>query len=51
MPKCRIPSHRLHKATGQAVVVLNGRIHYLGKFDSSASIATPAPRLTFPCFR
>lgn len=33
----RIPSYRLHKASGQAVVVLGGRSFYLGKFGSSAS--------------
>jgi integrase len=35
----RIPSYRLHKASGQAVVVLNGISHYLGKFRSPASQA------------
>ena len=39
MPKNRIPSYRLHKATGQAVVVLNGRSHYLGIFGSPESRA------------
>jgi integrase len=33
----RIPSYRLHKASGQAVVVLNGRSHYLGKYATPAS--------------
>lgn len=35
----RIPSYRLHKATGQAVVVLRGRSYYLGKFGSPTSKA------------
>src|SRR4051812_14014278 len=33
----KIPSYRLHKPTGQAVVRLNGRDHYLGKHGSEAS--------------
>lgn len=33
----RTPSYRLHKPTGQAVVTLNGKDHYLGKFQSIAS--------------
>ncbi|MEX2217049.1 MAG: site-specific integrase [Phycisphaeraceae bacterium] len=33
----RIPSYRLHKASGQAVVSLNGKDIYLGKHDSDAS--------------
>jgi integrase len=38
MPKpLRIPSYRLHRASGQAVVVLNGHSHYLGKFGTSSS--------------
>jgi hypothetical protein len=32
--KPRIPSYRLDKPTGQAVVVLNGKSFYLGKFGS-----------------
>src|SRR5208283_4891335 len=32
-----IPHYRLHKATGQAVVTLNGKDHYLGKHGSTAS--------------
>ncbi len=35
----KIPSYRLHKATGQAVVVLNGKYHYLGLHGSEASQA------------
>lgn len=33
----RIPSYRLHKASGQAVVVLGGRSFYLGKFGTPGS--------------
>ncbi len=33
----RVPRYRLHKATGQAVVTLNGRDHYLGKHKTKAS--------------
>lgn len=33
----KIPTYRLHKPTGQAVVRLDGRDHYLGKHDSPAS--------------
>ena len=32
-----VPAYRLHKSTGQAVVVLRGRSYYLGKFGSSQS--------------
>lgn len=42
MPNARkstIPSYRLHKPSGQAVVTLNGRDHYLGPWDTSASRA------------
>jgi integrase len=40
MPKPQsVPSYRLHKATGQAVVVLKGRSFYLGKFGSHESKA------------
>jgi integrase len=35
--KPKIPSYRLHKASGQAVVVLNGRSHYLGVYESPES--------------
>jgi len=35
--KRRIPSYRLHKPTGQAVVTLNGRDYYLGKHDTPES--------------
>ena len=37
--KTRQPSYRLHKATGQAVVTLNGREIYLGKHGTKASKA------------
>src|SRR5262249_45272284 len=33
----RIPSYRLHKPTGQAVVRLNGHDHYLGKHGTEVS--------------
>lgn len=33
----RVPSYRRHKPTGQAVVTLNGRDHYLGKYGSATS--------------
>jgi integrase len=34
-----IPSYRCHKPTGQAVVTINGRDIYLGKYNSAASRA------------
>jgi hypothetical protein len=37
MSKTHIPTYRLHKATGQAVVVLRGRSVYLGKFGTPES--------------
>jgi integrase len=33
----RVPSYRLHKASGQAVVTIDGRDHYLGRYDSPDS--------------
>ncbi len=33
----RVPSYRLHKPTGQAVVTLNGKDHYLGRHGTAAS--------------
>ena len=33
----RIPSYRRHKATGQAVVTIDGRDYYLGKHGTHAS--------------
>lgn len=35
--KNRVPSYRLHKATGQAIVTLNGQDNYLGPYDSPES--------------
>ena len=35
----RIPSYRRHKPSGQAVVTLNGRDFYLGKWNTKASRA------------
>ncbi len=35
----RVPSYRLHKPSGQAVVTLKGKDHYLGLFQSPESIA------------
>lgn len=35
--KVRIPSYRLHRPSGQAVVTLAGHDHYLGPHDSAAS--------------
>jgi len=37
MPKTNIPSYRLHKASGQAFIELDGRRFYLGKHGSKAS--------------
>jgi len=37
MPARRVSSYRLHKATGQAIVKLGGKTHYLGKHGSKAS--------------
>jgi integrase len=42
MPKLSLtstPSYRKHRATGQAVVTLNGRSHYLGRYGTAASKA------------
>ncbi len=39
MPRTHVPSYRLHKSTGQAVVTLDGRSIYLGKHDTPASHA------------
>lgn len=40
MPKLKkkLPSYRLHKATGYAVVTLSGRDHYLGEHGSPESL-------------
>lgn len=37
--KARIPSYRLHKASGQAVVTLGGKDYYLGKHGTKESHA------------
>jgi len=29
----RIPKYRLHRGSGQAMVMLNGRAHYLGRHN------------------
>lgn len=42
----RIPSYRLHKASGQAVVTLDGRDHYLGVHDSAADVHPERGSLT-----
>ena len=36
----RIPSYRLHRPSGQAVVTLSGKDHYLGRHGSPESRAT-----------
>ena len=33
----RVPKYRFHKASGQALVEIQGRHFYLGKFDSPES--------------
>ncbi len=35
----RLPSYRLHKPSGRAVVTLDGRVHYLGAFGTAESQA------------
>src|SRR5262245_2141892 len=35
----RIPNYRLHKPSGQAVVTLNNKDHYLGQYNSPESRA------------
>jgi hypothetical protein len=37
MPKTTVPSYRLHKPSGQAIVTLNGKMFYLGKYKSKES--------------
>ena len=40
MPRiARIPRNRLHKPSGQAVVTLDGKDHYLGRVNSPESLA------------
>jgi hypothetical protein len=34
-----VPSLRKHKSTGQAVVTINGKDHYLGRYGTAASKA------------
>ena len=34
-----VPAYSHHKPSGQAVVCLNGRDHYLGRYGSAASQA------------
>ena len=40
MPNNKLPSYRLHKASGQAVVTLSGKDIYLGMHDTEESRAT-----------
>ena len=35
----RLPSYRLHKASGQAIVAIRGRMFYLGRYGSDESRA------------
>ena len=37
MPRIIVPSYRLHKASGQARTIINGKHIYLGKFNSQES--------------
>jgi len=37
MPRQSVPSYRLHKPSGQARTIINGRHIYLGKFNSPES--------------
>ena len=37
MPRKSVPSYRLHKASGQARAIVNGKHIYLGKFNSPES--------------
>jgi hypothetical protein len=37
--KTRIPAYRLHKSSGQAVVTIRGKDHYLGLYGSGSSRA------------
>ena len=39
MPKKNIPSYRLHKPTGQAIVSLDGKMFYLEKYKNKESRA------------
>ena len=40
----RTPSLRRHKPSGQAVVTLNGKDHYLGPWPADQRKAPPQPR-------
>jgi hypothetical protein len=42
LKKVALPSYRLYKQTGQAVVTINGRDHYLGR--------SARPKTTVRCF-
>ncbi len=46
MPKLtkKLPSYRLHKVSGHAVVTIGGRDHYLGLHGSAAAAGNAAPR-------
>ncbi len=57
--KKALPKHRKHRASGQAVVTICGRDHYLGKYDSESSrslydkltaqwVAEGRPRVSVP---
>ena len=39
MAKPRVPSYRLHKRSGQAIVTISGKMFYLGLYDSAESKA------------
>jgi len=39
MPKTNVPSYLRHKATDQAIVILRGKMFYLGKYKSKESRA------------
>jgi hypothetical protein len=39
-----IPRYRRHKPSGQAVVTLNGKDHYLGRYNSAARRTTDSSR-------
>jgi hypothetical protein len=37
-----VPKYRKHRASGQAIVTINGRDHYLGPHNSTASASGQA---------
>jgi len=41
----RVPSYRLHKPSGQAVVTLDSRDHYLGVYDTDKFVEENAVKL------